>query len=171
MLPAPVLTGRSAASWAWPKRAAWQDHEQHCLAGPGGRGLWTEVRGARQGPQMESFRLLAGKALTTLLAGFAATRTSFPNIIFFPAFRAGLCFNFSLTNCGIVNCSVFATSAYATSRSSANTARTCFGFNSVFSATWETMVPLVMAFFIAFMGAMASAEVRGCDGAVAGWCL
>merc|ERR1719172_425712 len=40
---------------------------------------------------------------------------------------------------------------------------------SVF-ATCETMAPLVMAFFIAF-GAMASAGVGSCDGAVARWCL
>merc|ERR1719321_115495 len=41
---------------------------------------------------------------------------------------------------------------------------------SVFSATCETMAPLVMAFFIAF-GAMASARVGSCDGAVARWWL
>merc|ERR1719428_2404059 len=40
---------------------------------------------------------------------------------------------------------------------------------SVF-ATSETMAPLVMAFFIAF-GAMASAGIGSCDGAVARWCL
>ena len=44
---------------------------------------------------MDSFRPLAGKALTTLLAGFAAIRTSVPNMILVLAFCAALCFNFS----------------------------------------------------------------------------
>merc|ERR1712224_123642 len=36
--------------------------------------------------QIESLRAFAGKAFTTFEAGFAATFTSFPNIIFLPAF-------------------------------------------------------------------------------------
>ena len=37
MLLAPVLTGRPAAPWTSAKRAAWHDHEQHCLACPRGQ--------------------------------------------------------------------------------------------------------------------------------------
>ena len=45
MLLAPVLTGRPAAPWTSAKRAAWHDHEQHCLAGP--RGQRAVDRGER----------------------------------------------------------------------------------------------------------------------------
>merc|ERR1719498_183847 len=57
--------------------------------------------------QIESLRAFAGKAFTTFDAGFAATFTSFPNITLVPAFRAGLCFSFSVVSCGIQNFSVF----------------------------------------------------------------
>ena len=61
--------------------------------------------------QIESLSAFAGKAFTTFEAGFAATFTSFPNITFVPAFRAGLCFNLSVVSWGMTNFSVFFTSA------------------------------------------------------------
>ena len=62
--------------------------------------------------QLLVFRQVAAidKAFTTFEAGFAATFTSFPNITFVPALRAGLCFSLSVVSCGMTNFSVFFTS-------------------------------------------------------------
>ena len=86
-------------------------------------------------------------------------RTSFPNIIFLPAFRAGLCFSFSVVSCGITNFSVFFTSAQAMVRRAARTPFTSFVLSCVDSAIFFVRTPPVIArtpAFIAFTATMVS---------------
>merc|ERR1719162_2927131 len=57
----------------------------------------TQVR------QMLFLSAAAGKAFTTVFAGFAFTATSLPNITFLPAFVAGFTFVLIITKPGTVN--------------------------------------------------------------------
>merc|ERR1719274_330328 len=115
--------------------------------------------------QIESFKAFAAKALTTFVAGFAATFTSFPNIIFFPAFRAGLCFSLSIQTCGMTNFSVFFTSAVAMAVNAASTLFTSFGLSPADSPIFFVRSPAVIARappFIAFIATMVvEARVEG----------
>ena len=90
------------------------------VAVDGGPGAEPRPLHPTRTPQMESLRAFAGKAFTIFLAGFAATFTSFPNIILLPAFVAGLCLSFYVTRCGIANFSVFLTSTFAMLTSAPN---------------------------------------------------
>merc|ERR550532_1422501 len=86
-----------------------------------------------------------GNALTTVLAGFALTTTSWPNIIFLPAFVAGFFFVLILTRPGIVKTPVFLTSVVPTSANAPKSFEmTLFFTFSVSSAA--ARAPLVMAF-------------------------
>merc|ERR1719463_429318 len=49
MLRAPVLTGRPAAPWTSAERAAGMTTCSTASLAPGGRGLWTELRGTSDG--------------------------------------------------------------------------------------------------------------------------
>merc|ERR1719197_2086443 len=113
------------------------------------------------------FRAAAGKALTTVLAGFAATFFSSPNIILTPAFVAGFTRVLMRQRPGIVKIPFFFTSLVAMATKLSNTSRQTFCFNSCSSASAEVKAPLVMTLlllafiafmafiaFIAFMGAM-----------------
>merc|ERR1712146_71968 len=68
---------------------------------------------ADSGPQNwnSSLRVLAGNALTTVLAGFALTSTSLPNISFLPAFVAGFLRVLIITRPGTTNLPFFLVSS------------------------------------------------------------
>merc|ERR1719384_60301 len=108
--------------------------------------------------QIAPLRAAVGNALTTVLAGFALTTTSLPNIIFLEAFVAGFLLVLILARPGIVNTPDFFTSAVPTSAKLAKSFMTTLFFSSQLVARASAMVPLVMAFvgaaFIPF-GAMA----------------
>merc|ERR1719191_1807669 len=63
----------------------------------------TTIPPKRLGFQIDFLSADTGKAFTTVLAGFAATVTSLPNIIFLPAFVAGFLFVLIITKPGITN--------------------------------------------------------------------
>merc|ERR1712023_353748 len=65
--------------------------------------------------QMLSLRALAGKAFTTLRAGFAFTMTTLPKTSRLPAFVAGFVLVFSLQRPGSMKMPVLATSVAANS--------------------------------------------------------
>merc|ERR1719237_1748283 len=64
-------------------------------------------------PQNSSFSTLAGKAFTTVLAGFALTRTVLPNISRLPAFVAGFLRVLIVTKSGTLNLPFFFVSSTA----------------------------------------------------------
>merc|ERR1719162_2107695 len=109
-----------------------------------------------------SFKLFAGKALTTFDAGLAPTFFISPNIIFVQAGLAGLCLSFSLAMPGRFNCPLFCSAAAATSARAATTPDTSFRLSPVCSLTasktpdFVNTAPAFLAFmafaFIAFMG-------------------
>merc|ERR1711920_767370 len=67
----------------------------------------------KAGPQNSSFSTLAGKAFTTVLAGFAFTRTTLPNISRLPAFVAGFLRVLIVTRPGTLNLPFFFVSSTA----------------------------------------------------------
>merc|ERR1712226_1282551 len=84
---------------ALPQTASWQAGFRACAT--------TAVA------QMLSLRALAGKAFTTLRAGFAFTMTTLPKTSRLPAFVAGFVLVFSLQRPGSMKIPVLATSAVA----------------------------------------------------------
>merc|ERR1719443_2863949 len=113
--------------------------------------------------QICAFSAATGKALTTVLAGFAFTFISWPKAILTPALVAGLTRVLILQRPGIVKMPVFFTSVVArVARLSRRPAQTLV-FISCCSASVLTRAPFVMTLlpdfiafiaFMLFMGAM-----------------
>merc|ERR1711904_215436 len=108
-------------------------------------------------PQIDFLMAAAGNAFTTFEAFFAATLTSLPNIMRFPAGRAALCFSLSITTCGITNFPVLDTSLVAMPDSVVNTLLTSLAFCPVFEemAAISAPPPMALAPFMAFIAFMA----------------
>merc|ERR1719410_820431 len=87
-----------------------------------------------------------GNALTTVLAGFALTTTSWPNIILLAAFVAGFLLVLILAKPGMVKTPVFLTSAVPTSAKEPKSLVTTLFFSSQLVARASAMAALVMAF-------------------------
>merc|ERR1711904_545054 len=85
------------------------------------RGNGTHVRRDAGAPQMEALSAATGKALTTVLAGFALTLTSLPNMTFTPALVAGFVRVLMRHNPGTVKMPVFFPSFEAMSTRLVNT--------------------------------------------------
>merc|ERR1719181_1213077 len=117
----------------------------------------------------------AGKAFTTVFAGFAATLTSLPNITLVPAFVAGFTRVLMRKRFGTVKIPFFFTSAAAMATKESSTSRHTFGFSSCSAAMVAVKSPFVMALpllrafiafgafiafiaFMAFMGAIVLKE-------------
>merc|ERR1719171_648089 len=113
-------------------------------------------------PQIAFLMAEAGEAFTTFEAFFAATFTSFPNIMRLPAGRAGLCFSLSITTCGMANFPVFVTSAVAMPCKEVNTAFTSLGFCPVFDDMAVDFAFIAFMAFIAYMAFIALAIVLRC---------
>ena len=107
-----------------------------------------------------SFKVFAGKALTTFEAGLAAIFCIFPNIILVVALRAGLFLSFSMAMPGTTNFPLFFTSAVATSHKDSTTPFTSFFFSPVVVLIASYMpVAVILVDFIA--GAILSESGRG----------
>merc|ERR1719411_629405 len=83
-------------------------------------------------------------ALTTVLAGFAFTSTSLPNIIFFEAFVAGFLLVLILARPGMVKTPAFFTSAAPMSAKLVKSFVTTLFFSSDLVARVSAMAPLPM---------------------------
>merc|ERR1711904_334895 len=98
----------------------------------------------------------AGKALTTFLAGLAATFTSLPKMFLTPALVAGLVLVLIRHKPGIAKTPVFFTSFVAMATKLLITSEQVLGFKSFSLAIAFSKAPLVMAFaaaaFIDFIG-------------------
>merc|ERR1719414_147862 len=94
-----------------------------------------------------------GNALTTVLAGFALTTTSWPNIIFLVALVAGFLRVLILARPGTVNTPDFLTSVAPTSANLAKSFETTLFFNSELVASTSARAPLPIAFEAAFIAA------------------
>merc|ERR1719384_457195 len=108
--------------------------------------------------QIAPLRAAVGNALTTVLAGFALTTTSLPNIIFLEAFVAGFLLVLILARPGMVNTPDFFTSAVPTSAKLPKILVTTLFFSSTLVARTSARAPLVMVFGAAAfipLGAMA----------------
>merc|ERR1719321_414351 len=116
---------------------------------PADRGAWIAFLSAA-----------TGKAFTTVLAGFALTTVSLPNIMRLPAFVAGFTRVFTVHTPGTTNFPAFFTCAWATSAKTPRIFEHSDFLRPVSVASASAMAPLVMlaAFmvFIAFMGAILS---------------
>merc|ERR1711953_1341053 len=80
--------------------------------------------------QIELLSAAAGNALTTVLAGFALTTTSWPNIIFLAAFVAGFLLVLILARPGMLKTPAFLTSAVPTSAKEPKSLVTTLFFSS-----------------------------------------
>merc|ERR1719178_421661 len=102
------------------------------------------------------FKAAAGKAFTTVLAGFAATFTSLPKMFLMPALVAGFTWVLMRHKPGIVKTPVFFTSFVAMSTKLLKTCAHSFVFKPCSSAIAFKKAPLLIAFaaFIDFIGAM-----------------
>merc|ERR1719445_1301044 len=101
-----------------------------------------------------------GNALTTVLAGFALTTTSWPNIILLAAFVAGFLLVLILARPGMVKTPAFLTSAVPTSAKEPKSFVTTLFFSSQLVARASAMAPLVIAFgAAAFIPPLAMAVV------------
>merc|ERR550534_1633824 len=87
-----------------------------------------------------------GNALTTVLAGFALTTTSWPNIILLVALVAGFLPVLILARPGMVKTPDFLTSAAPTSAKEPKSVVTTLFFSSQLVERESAMAPLVMAF-------------------------
>ena len=98
----------------------------------------------------------AGKAFTTVFAGFAFTITSLPNIIFCPALVAGFTFVLIITKPGSVNFPTFTVSLVPISATQSSSFVASLFFISIAVASALAMAPLLMGVppFIAFMAFM-----------------
>merc|ERR1711862_121512 len=94
---------------------------------------------------MESFKAFTGKALTTVVAGFALTTTSCPNIILLPALVAGLTRVLIIAMPGRITLPVFFTSLPTISVNELITLVQSAFFRPVLVATASANAPLVMA--------------------------
>merc|ERR550514_1352509 len=92
--------------------------------------------------QMLFFKADTGNALTTILAGFAATITSFPNINLFPALVAGFFLVLIMQTPGIVNLPTLFTSLAPSSVKAPSTFVTSFLFKLT-----EDVIPLTIPDF------------------------
>merc|ERR1719411_2300396 len=103
-----------------------------------------------------------GNALTTVLAGFALTTTSWPNIILLAAFVAGFLLVLILARPGMVNTPDFFTSAVPISANEPKSFVTTLFFSSALVARASAMAPLDMAFAgAAFIPPLAMARKVG----------
>merc|ERR1719195_1735076 len=116
--------------------------------------------------QMLFLSAAAGKAFTTVFAGFAFTTTSWPNMIFFPALVAGFTLVLIITRPGSVNLPTLAVSLVPISARQPSAFAATLFLISIAVAMASAMAPLLMGMppFMAFMdfifGAMAAWEVR-----------
>merc|ERR1719411_286964 len=97
---------------AAPSRSQHVEMKNFAVELPTGKLMRQALQDANQIARLSA---AAGNALTTVLAGFALTTTSWPNIIFFPAFVAGFCLVLILARTGMVNTPDFLTSVPPTS--------------------------------------------------------
>merc|ERR1719343_844299 len=106
----------------------------------------THVWPCRIQDQMLAFNAAAGNALTTVLAGFALTIVSLPNMILLVALVAGFLRVLILARPGIVNTPFFFTSAAPISPNAPKSLVTTLFFSSALVASESARAPLVMAF-------------------------
>merc|ERR1719479_728215 len=114
--------------------------------------------------QIWAFNAATAKALTTVLAGFAFTIVSLPNITFLVALVAGFFLVLIMQRPGRVNLPTFFTSAVPTSANDIRSLVTTAFFSSQPVASASARAPLLMAFAAAFIafGAMAIFWGRFC---------
>merc|ERR1719282_1651383 len=98
----------------------------------------------KAGAQNSSFSTLAGKTFTTVLAGFALTRTTLPNISLLPAFVAGFMRVLIVTRSGILNFPFFFVSATAMLANVLSALLATARFTSQLSAIAAKRAPLVI---------------------------
>merc|ERR1719492_241209 len=132
------------------------------------------TRNAALQSQTLFLRALTGNAFTTVFAAAALTTTSFPNITFLPALRAGFTLVFNVTRPGMVNLPVPTVSLAPTSARESNILDTTLFFISIAVATASARPPLVMGLppfiaFIAFIGAMLKLGGNGAKDDLFGW--
>merc|ERR550519_807688 len=96
--------------------------------------------------QIVFLRAATANALMTVLAGFAFTTVSLPNIILLVAFVAGFLLVLILARPGMVNTPAFFTSAAPTSAKVPNSFVTTLLFSSALVARTSARAPLLMAF-------------------------
>merc|ERR550519_2837412 len=96
--------------------------------------------------QIVFLRAATANALMTVLAGFAFTTVSLPNIILLVAFVAGFLLVLILVRPGMVNTPAFFTSAVPTSANLSKSFETTPFFSSKLVARDSARAPLVMAF-------------------------
>eukprot|EP00438_Fugacium_kawagutii_P008599 Skav200248 [mRNA] locus=scaffold3488:41995:42378:- [translate_table: standard] len=97
-------------------------------------------------PQKFCFNAATGNAFTTVFAGWAFTMTSWPNIIFLPAFRAGFCLVLIMQSPGRTNLPDFFTSSVPISAKLFKILLMSPFLSSVASANEVVRPPLVMVF-------------------------
>merc|ERR1719420_2072785 len=115
-------------------------------------------------PHTLCFKAETGNAFTTFLAGFALTITTLPKTSLFPALVAGFIRVLILQTPGMVNTPVLFTSCVAISARLLMIFPHRLFFVSVLVERASAMPPFVIAFaFIAFIGAIESAEVSACE--------
>merc|ERR1719399_1132693 len=103
------------------------------------------------GNQICFLRAAAGKAFTTVFAGFAATFTSLPKMLRMPAFVAGFTRVLMRQSPGIVKMPFFFTSPVAMETKVSRISEHCFCFSSNSSARAFVIAPLVIALELLFM--------------------
>ena len=134
----------------------WSSHTRTETRLLGSSSIWQRLAAHLQ----LSFKVFAGKALTTFEAGLAAIFCIFPNIILVVALRAGLFLSFSMAMPGTTNFPLFFTSAVATSHKDSTTPFTSFFFNPVVVLIASYIpVAVILVDFIA--GAILSESGRG----------
>merc|ERR1711933_462167 len=109
--------------------------------------------------QTLSLRAFTGYAFTTFRAGFAFTITTLPKTSRLPAFVAGFVRVLILHRPGTVKIPVLDTSLEAISAKLPITFMHTDFFNSHSFAKASAMAPLVIAFWVAFMGAILTGVV------------
>merc|ERR1711976_194635 len=103
---------------------------------------WALVRS--RSPANASFRALAAKAFTTVLAGFALTSTTFPNISLLPALVAAFLRVLIIAKPGMTNLPDFFTSVVPTLASVAKAVAATVLLISQASAMAVVRAPLVI---------------------------
>merc|ERR1719411_1464118 len=135
---------------AAPSRSQHVEMKNFAVELPTGKLMRQALQDANQIARLSA---AAGNALTTVLAGFALTTTSWPDIIFFPAFVAGFRLVLILARPGMVNTPDFLTSVAPTSANLPKSFETTAFFKSELVASESARAPLLMAFGAAFIAA------------------
>merc|ERR550519_514129 len=116
--------------------------------------------------QIVFLRAATANALMTVLAGFAFTTVSLPNIILLVAFVAGFLLVLILARPGMVNTPAFFTSAAPTSAKLPKSLVTTLLFNSALVASASARAPLVMLVAPAFFMPPFAMMIRRVDASV-----